>query len=743
MSTHATPSSGNADPSHPPGDSGGVKTTASGGSRGRRSALAETQRAERRGGAPAATPMALGPAPPPFTFGGPAAEAAAAAMCGAETPPRSAAADAAFARMVRDSLVAPSRAGGSAATPTAPPAQPAATPAPSAAPGASNLSGCRRARGVPSGAGSTGLQHPQAPSHQRGGRGGMAGGRGRDGGPYQRRGGDVGSGVGREPPRGCDAAVGLGRSQLVEPSARSGGAGPAAAAPSVATVGPAPPGARPREHVAEAECRADVRPDILREQQVVQRGHQHPTLASERVEAETFVWGLVSKEYAGKNARFYDVGAGSGLRGTKRGLGVFNHVHMLSPVMTGDDLFRSTHIPATRTLALPAGLGYETSVAGVTVCTHKLRECMCWLADNRVYMFTHSAYYLEDADLEVIPDMARVYWILHKFEGDSGLLAGEYRYTVEGGRVKMVPLGGAGSPYSHPDITGLLYARKWRLSSGRFVYATEVRVFGHTSVYQVLVSASDLPMEPIPRPVRPAATMGEQSWQLDAVMTRVPILADAQQVALAGVQAANHLVKVNRWGLDEAHTAVASRLDGLRNAQSHTVAAAAADRRWRSAFTSALTADWWSLDAGGSAWPFILHVLMAIAAWALIGGYLAAVGFAPAFIAFVRVLCSRSGGGPTVRGWLWLIPMTISCWALGHIIYAQRPDWVVGPDGNVYTFSDYNLKHPTTRVGLTLLVVVFFAKCMWHMLSLSWDEGVAPGKEPPDSIIGRVVRRYL
>jgi len=111
-------------------------------------------------------------------------------------------------------------------------------------------------------------------------------------------------------------------------------------------------------------------------------------------------------------------------------------------------------------------------------------------AQIRTFLCNHSAYYLEDADWARLRPGDLVYIIAHVFEGDSGEIAGEFRWNrLPNGDIRCVPIHPCGTTYIHRDISHLLADKRWHCSSGFSVFGEEVRLFGgHTRVYKMYVT---------------------------------------------------------------------------------------------------------------------------------------------------------------------------------------------------------------------------------------------------------------
>lgn len=209
--------------------------------------------------------------------------------------------------------------------------------------------------------------------------------------------------------------------------------------------------------------------------------HGHPDMASQRRRAEDYVYAAVNQEYAAEPVALIDIGGGSGgfLRAARRlrehGHAGIARIHVLAPLVHPADAIRHRSIPKVDEVEASGGATSWSVAAPVpmTGCSHKMSNCDCespvGFADEevcrRIFMSTHSFYYLTNEDFAQFRPGDVLYTITHPFEGNSGTIGGtpdkpEYYWSRSRGLIKMVPRSVDGTVYVHPDPTSFL-RRGW------------------------------------------------------------------------------------------------------------------------------------------------------------------------------------------------------------------------------------------------------------------------------------------
>lgn len=255
----------------------------------------------------------------------------------------------------------------------------------------------------------------------------------------------------------------------------------------------------------------------------------HPVLAESRRLLEDQAWSEASKlaVLRGVPVDVYDVGSGSGgfFRGLARLTGKSKSlyrgiasVRFLSPVLSPDDVVRASKLPAdpseyfcSRVRAAGGDARFSADLCQCTLgeCSHikpledggSVGFGSLGFRRQRVFIFTHSAYYMGETDLAHLREDDVLFIIAHEFEGDNGVLPTEssgkkpeflWRRRNDGTIfMRSLDKFACGTVYSHPDITKWLSSRKIPTIFCNAYGVQERCCFGVASLYRFVCSKHD------------------------------------------------------------------------------------------------------------------------------------------------------------------------------------------------------------------------------------------------------------
>jgi hypothetical protein len=240
--------------------------------------------------------------------------------------------------------------------------------------------------------------------------------------------------------------------------------------------------------------------------------HGHAKLAIARAAAEDCIYSELKTRTNLKDFIVFDVGGACG--GFKRQFYRNTSLlyHNLSPIVSPTDVVRNSDLSQFVTDNLQGVWGRQMSA-----CNHKLADCACVVATEaqRIFLFTHSAYYMTPADWAQLSDGDEVFIITHKFPGDHGALPltnPEFGWVrCPDGRIEMTPMGACGTVYSHPDPGPMLAGtlEGFPVGTGLRLYCIEwksdIDGGGSTYIYRGVVAHAEVDSPVIVSPQLTAA----------------------------------------------------------------------------------------------------------------------------------------------------------------------------------------------------------------------------------------------
>jgi hypothetical protein len=274
----------------------------------------------------------------------------------------------------------------------------------------------------------------------------------------------------------------------------------------------------------------------------------------------------------------------------------------LTPVLTGMDVVRSSRLLKRDIHPLSGGhSSYSLGRESFRGCSHRLSECDCLdYSTPKVFVLTHSAYYLTAEDWGKMARGSILFIISHLFEGVSGNLAGEYDWEVVDGMVSMRPRAACGTDYVHPNITEMLRSGSIPCGDDR-AYGAEDRVFGDTYVYYFVVSAEGIPVIPrlavrrppvVPPVAEPVCFTADPLANVHSVArvaaTRLPISGSDATIETATVSIVAAVVRQTDASPELAWQVVNRAIGNMRNVHAQIVGLVKRDRSWREARDAAL-----------------------------------------------------------------------------------------------------------------------------------------------------------
>jgi hypothetical protein len=150
-----------------------------------------------------------------------------------------------------------------------------------------------------------------------------------------------------------------------------------------------------------------------------------------------------------------DVGGNNGGFRRNWALGKKTPYHNLAPVTCAADVARTKNLIEFVKLQ-----GAALDSRNQSYCHHKLCDCDCIdLRHDRVFLFSHSFYYMSSLDLLKFRVDDEIWIVSHIFRGSAGSLPTvnpEFDWYRDGTEIVMTPRAPCGTSYRHPDPTDRL-----------------------------------------------------------------------------------------------------------------------------------------------------------------------------------------------------------------------------------------------------------------------------------------------